>query len=154
MIFYTNSNISIPATGDFLVLKKPCLAAEKIAAKPGEYIFASGSEPCTCFFQELDSSGSVILSGEFEIRQDLANASADFDPRSTAEITLEALEDKIAGRALTIQQSKISVGDRSIEYMNSIDELLRWRDYFRRIVAKEKGQSVPKMQSCKLRRNI
>ena len=154
MIFYTNSNISIPANGDYLVVKKPGKAAEKIAAQHGEYIVSSGSEPCTCFFQELDSSGSVISSGEFEIRQDLANASADFDPRSTAEITLEALEDKIAGRALTIQQSKISVGDRSIEYMNSIDELLRWRDYFRRLVAKEKGQSVPKMQSCKLRRNI
>ena len=136
------------------MLKFPGRTAIKIPAIDDFYTIVTPDTPCVCHFQELDSNGNVIGYGEFSIFQDLANASPDFDPRTQAEITLEALEAKIAGRALTIQQSKISVGDRSIEYMNSIDELIKWRDYFKSIVAKEKGHASPKAQVCRLRRNI
>ena len=94
----------------------------------------------------------MLDTGSVEIKQDLAHVPSGtaYDPRSQAEITLEALDAKIAGRALTIQQSKVTVGDRSIEYMNSIDELLRWRDHFARVVAIEQGRRPPTAEVCRL----
>lgn len=154
MKLYTNSRYSKAAAGTELFLKLPGRTAARIPAVDGFYTIDTPDTPCVAYYQELDSNGCVIASGEFAIYQDLANADPDFDPRTPAEITLEALEAKIAGRALTIQQSKITVGDRSIEYMNSIDELIKWRDYFKSVVAKEKGHASFKAQVCRLRRNI
>ena len=109
--------------------------------------------PGVFFFQFTAVDGAVLSEGKFTVRQDLAHAADTYDPRSDAVKTLEALDAKIAGRALTIQQSKITVGDRSIEYMNSIEELLKWRDYFARLVAREQGHGSPTAQVFKLRRS-
>lgn len=156
LIFYTNSEAAIPAPPDAasLAYKSPGTASVVVSAHDsgGFFRFSTGQVPGDFFFQIVDASGNILSEGKFIVRQDLAHAAANYDPRSEAAKTLEALEAKIAGRALTIQQSKITVGDRSIEYMNSIEELLKWRDYFARIVAKEEGRGVPTAQVCILRR--
>lgn len=92
----------------------------------------------------------VISSGTFEVRLSLATGTSAVDPRSTAEITLEAIDAMLAGRA-TAQQKKIQVGDKSIEY-SSLGELLSWREHFARLVAKENGHNVPKTELLYLRR--
>ena len=155
MKFYTNSTATVTAVPGAvtLVYKKSGTVPVTVAVSDGVFTFSSGSVPGSFCFQMLDASGSVIASGAFTLIQDIAHADADFDPRSDAVRTLEALDAKIAGRALTIQQSKISVGDRSIEYMNSIDELLKWREHFAGLVAREQGRGTPKAQVCKLRRS-
>ena len=153
-ILYTNSEAAIHAGDEVcsLTYKARGVPPVSVAASDGCFVFQTGGTPGRYHYQMSDARGKVIRTGVFDIRQDLAHAPADFDPRSQAAITLEALEAKIAGRALTIQQSKVTIGDRSIDYMNSIDELLKWRDYFARELAKEEGRSLPKVQVCHLRR--
>ena len=153
-VFYTHAEVTIHAGPDMCALtyKSQCGPPVTVTAANDIFTFQTGGTPGRYYYQIADSKGNVIQTGVFDIRQDLAHAPADFDPRSQAAITLEALEAKIAGRALTIQQSKVTIGDRSIDYMNSIEELLKWRDYFARIVAKEEGRGAPKVQVCHLRR--
>jgi len=153
--FYTNSTATVTAVPGAvsLVYKKSGTAPVTVAVSDGVFTFSTGADPGSFYFQMVDADGGVIASGMFTVLQDIAHAEADFDPRSDAVKTLEALDAKIAGRALTIQQSKISVGDRSIEYMNSIDELLKWREHFATLVAREQGRGTPKAQVCKLRRS-
>ena len=154
LIFFTNTTAVIPAPAGAcsFAYKTPGAAVVVVSDIVDGSISFSVSTPGVFFFQFSDAAGQSLSEGTFTVRQDLAHAAADYDPRSEAAKTLEALEAKIAGRALTIQQSKITVGDRSIEYMNSIEELLKWRDYFARIVAKEEGRGVPTAQVCILRR--
>ena len=158
-VFYTNGTATIPAPAgaDRMAYKSPTSApVAGITVTESEagsvFAFETGATPANCYFQIYDAGGAVIGEGTFEIRQDIEHAPEGHDPRSLAERTLEALEAKIAGRALTIQQSKITVGDRSIEYMNSIEELLKWRDHFAKLVAQENGHGTPTAQVCRMRR--
>lgn len=109
----------------------------------------TGFTPGRYHSQWIGESG-VISSGTFEVRLSLANGTSAVDPRSTAEITLEAIDAMLAGRA-TSQQKKIQVGDKSIEY-SSFSELLTWREHFARLVAKENGHDVPKNELLFFRR--
>lgn len=153
-VFYTNGTATIPAPAgaDRMAYKSPTTAPVVVSAGSGAFTFATGATPADCQYQIFTAGGEVIGAGSFEIRQDIEHAGSNYDPRSLAERTLEALEAKIAGRALTIQQSKITVGDRSIEYMNSIEELLKWRDHFAKLVAQENGHGTPTAQVCRMRR--
>ena len=158
-VFYTNDTAAIPAPAgaDRLAYKSPTSAPVTgivpMTTESGEmFVFSTGTTPANCYFQIYDACGKVLADGTFEIRQDIEHATSNYDPRSLAVQTLEALEAKIAGRALTIQQSKITVGDRSIEYMNSIEELLKWRDHFAKLVAQENGHGTPTAQVCRMRR--
>jgi hypothetical protein len=99
-----------------------------------------------------DADGNVLGFGRFPVQQNLATAPASYDPRSDAEKTLEAIEAKIAGRVLTLEQSQITIGDRSITYINSINELERWRDHFQAIVNREQGLKPYKSEVCFLKR--
>ena len=157
LVYYTNAEEKIPAPPGAVSLVVRIGTSNPIIVpvnSDGFAVFSTGGSPGTGFFQFVAAGGGVLDTGSIELKLDLAHAagSTPYDPRSQAEITLDALEAKIAGRALTIQQSKVTVGDRSIEYMNSIEELLRWRDYFRRVVAKERGQSDLTAQVCVMRR--
>jgi len=154
LIFFTNSTIRIqaPPGASSMIYKASGAASVVVSVQDGFSAF-SILAPGVFFFQFTAADGSVLSEGKFTVRQDLAHAADTYDPRSDAVKTLEALDAKIAGRALTIQQSKITVGDRSIEYMNSIEELLKWRDYFARLVAREQGHGSPTAQVCKLRRS-
>ena len=150
--FLTHTTVIFPAPpkAALLAYKKSGSATVMVNIDPvtHSFTFPSGEIPGIFQFQITDDAGGILSRGEFELIQNLQYAGEDFDPRSTAEITLEALEAKIAGRALTIQQASVSVDGRSIQYMNSIDELTRWRDYFKRIVAKEKGHGTPTHMTC------
>lgn len=154
IIAYTNSTVSVSAIPGAvkLVWKSPGAPAEDAPVADGSVTISTGATPRRCVCHYVDAANRVLAEFELEIRQDLAHAPADYDPRSVNVITLEALEAKIAGRALTIQQSKVTVGDRSIEYMNSIDELLKWRDHYALLVAKEQGHAAPTALVCRMRR--
>lgn len=80
----------------------------------------------------------IIRQDDLRIEQNLKYADANFDPRSKAKITLEAIEAYLAGTA-THQQRKVKVGEKEIEY-SSFDELIKWKNYFAAIVAKEDGR--------------
>ena len=153
-MFYTNSDVSLPARNgaDRLVYKNAESAAVSIVAKDGTFNFQAPATPGRYAWQQY-AGGCVVATGVMVVEHDLATAPDDYDPRSQAEKTLEALDAKIAGRALTIQQSKVTVDGRSIEYMNSIDELLKWRQHFAEQVAKEQGHASPTTEICVLRRD-
>lgn len=154
-LFFTDTTARVPAPqhAASLTYKKPGASSVTVSGSEGGFFhFPAPAAPGSFFYQIFSSSGEVIEAGTFEVRQNLATAPADYDPRSEARKTLEALDAKIAGRALTIQQTKITVGDRSIEYMNSIDELLKWRDHFAQIVAAEEGHAPLSAEVCILRR--
>lgn len=151
-MYYTNEPTQLPAECGATVLICKCPAAEKISVDavdgqfvvtfdtPGEYIY------------QMYRDDHVVAEGSFTVKQDLNHAPADYDGRSLAVRTLEALDAKLAGRVLTIQQSSITVGDRTIQYMNSMDELLKWRNFFAEKVRAEKGLSSPKSQVLILRK--
>lgn len=153
-MYYTNQNFSIAPEKNSVRLfcKSPSsplitadLSEENVfvlnVADPGEY-----------YCQFVSADNRIVAEKTIFVKQDLASAPEDYDPRSLAVRTLEALEAKIAGRALTIQQSSITVGDRSIQYMNSLDELMKWRNHFAELVAREKGNAAPKAQILILKR--
>lgn len=152
--FWTNMTASIPAPEGTAVFtyKKPGASPVSSQVYSIPVPFITGEVPFSAIYQMTDASGNVLAEGEIEVKQDLAHAPANYDHRSEARKTLEALDAKIAGRALTIQQSRVSVDGKSIDYINSIDELMKWRNYFARLVAKEEGHRDPKNQLCVLRR--
>lgn len=153
--FYTDTTCHLPAPrGSHRLAFKSSGSAAVVVSFDGSgfFTFPAPAGPGSFFWQIYTETGEVLEHGTFTVLQNLSTAPDNFDPRSDAEKTLEALDAKIAGRALTIQQSRITVGDRSIEYMNSIDELLRWRDHFARLVAQEQGHGVPSAEVCRLRR--
>ena len=152
--FYTNSTATMPTPAGVtsFVYKQSGVAPVVLTVSSISVSFPTGATPFSAVYQMLDAAGNVLAEGEFEVKQDLAHAPANYDPRSEAKKTLEALDAKIAGRALTITQSRISVDGKSIDYINSIDELMKWRNYFARLVAKEEGHRDPKNQICVLRR--
>ena len=86
------------------------------------------------FFKDND----IIRQDDLQIKQNLKYADANYDPRSNAKITLEAIEAYLAGTA-THQQRKVKVGEKEIEY-SSFDELIKWKNYFASLVAKEDGR--------------
>lgn len=114
--------------------------------------FPAPEAPGQYSYQQSDADGNVVGFGRFTVQQNLATAPDVYDPRSEAEKTLEAIEAKIAGRVLTLEQRQITIGDRSITYVNSINELEKWRDYYQQIVNKEQGISPAKTEVCFLKR--
>ena len=74
-----------------------------------------------------DSERIVVNTGTFTAQVDLdVNAS---DPRTHAEVMLGKIESILQGRADS-DVANYSIKDRSLTKL-SIDELLRWRDYYR-----------------------
>lgn len=80
----------------------------------------------------------IIHQDNLQVKQNLKYAENSFDPRSNAKITLDAINAYLQGVA-SHQQRKIRVGEKQIEY-SSFDELIKWKDYFESIVAKEDGR--------------
>lgn len=80
----------------------------------------------------------VVERGEFEAIPDLdVNGS---DPRSHADIMLDKIEALLEGRA-DKDVTSYSIQGRSISKM-SVSDLLQWRDYYRKEVAKEKRDNA------------
>lgn len=88
--------------------------------------------------QFFDASDNIIAEDKLTVKQNLKFAAADFDSRSSNQIALEAITAFMQGRA-TAQQRVIKVGDKEIQY-SSFQELLKWREYFKKQVRKEQGK--------------
>ena len=82
--------------------------------------------------------GEVLSQDTLQVKQNLAYATSSYDPMSPARKILEAIDAYLAGRA-TEQMKKVQIGDKLIEY-SSYDELMKWREYFAKIVRKEEGR--------------
>ena len=91
------------------------------------------------YVYQQKTAGAVTGTGRFRLEQDLEHAAEDFDPRSTAEITLEAIDAMLANRA-TVQQRWVAVGGKAIGY-SPISELKQWREYYREQLAAEQAQA-------------
>lgn len=72
------------------------------------------------------------------VNQNLKHTDANYDPRSNAQKILEAIDAYLAGTA-THQQRKVKVGQKQIEY-SSYDQLIKWRNFYAKQVAKELGK--------------
>ena len=156
-VYITGSTILYPAHKDAVQMAFKLLSATSGASTVVTTIedgFFKFNAPVagTYAYQQTNTDGVVMCYGRFTVEQNLATAPANYDPRSYAEKALEAIDAKIAGRVLTLEQSQITVGDRSITYINSIKELERWRDYFQAIVNKEQGIAPYKSEVVFLKR--
>lgn len=80
----------------------------------------------------------IIKQEDLQIQQNLKYADADYDPRSSAQKILEAIDAYLAGTA-THQQKKVRVGQKQIQY-SSYDQLIKWRNFYAKQVAKELGK--------------
>lgn len=92
------------------------------------------------YLVQFFSGDDVIEQTELTVKQNLKYVSADYDPRSKAKITLDAIEAYLSGVA-THQQRKVRVGDKQIEF-SSYDELMKWRDFYASEVRKEEGKAA------------
>jgi hypothetical protein len=84
-----------------------------------------------------DSSRVLVGRGDIRIMPDLDDNGT--DPRSHAEIMLDKIESLLSGRA-DKDVSSYSINGRSLAKMN-ISDLLAWRDYYRKEVAKERREA-------------
>lgn len=84
------------------------------------------------------SNRLVVERGDLEVVADLDNNGA--DPRSHAEIMLAKIESLLEGRA-DKDVSSYAINGRSISKM-SVTDLLQWRDYYRKEVAKERRDNA------------
>jgi hypothetical protein len=155
-MYYTGTSIRLPAASNAVQMAyklAPGTTATVVVdtLADGAFVFTV-NVPGSYRYQQYNDSGDVVMFGSFTVQQNLATAPANYDARSEAEKALEAIDAKIEGRILTLEQSKITIGDRSIEYINSIDELLRWREHYQRQVNKEQGIVDAKTEVCILRR--
>lgn len=80
----------------------------------------------------------VVETGEFEAVQDLDINGA--DPRSHADIMLAKVQSLLEGRA-DKDVASYSIQGRSIAKMG-ITDLIQWRDYYRKEVAKEQRENL------------
>lgn len=117
--------------------------------RDGYYLFVADSAATTAYpagfyHWQLEvvqaSSGNrvVVERGDFEVIADLDVSGA--DPRSHAEIMLTKIESLLQGRA-DKDVSSYSIQGRSIAKMSIVD-LLQWRDYYRKEVAKERRDNA------------
>lgn len=157
-MYYTSTTIHFPAVRNATQMAYKLLSSTESAVvivteREGDFfVFTAPTAPGQYSYQQSNADGDVLGFGRFTVAQNLSTAPATYDPRSDAEKTLEAIDAKIAGRVLTLEQSQITIGDRSITYINSIRELERWRDYYQAIVNKEQGISPAKTEVCFLKR--
>lgn len=143
LIGYNDSTIEIPARGaQSVTVKRRDCPPVTVTEKKGDFfcISTDGWQAGTYFYQLTMASGRVAPIEQFELRQNLATAPEGYDPTSAAQITLEAIDAMLANRA-TAQQRRIQLGDKSIDY-STLDELLKWRAHFQKIVRAEQGKAA------------
>lgn len=156
-MYYTDTTIRFPAASGAVQMAFKLLSATSTAStvvttmEGGFFVFAAPSVTGNYSFQQTNDEGDVVQFGRFPVQQNLATAPDGYDPRSDAEKALEAIEAKIAGRILTVEQRQITIGDRSITYINSIAELEKWKGYYQQLVNREQGIKDCKTEVCYLK---
>ena len=88
---------------------------------------------------QLFRGDEVIQQDSLNVKQNLKYVDADYDPRSEAEKTLQAIEAYLSGVA-SHQQKRVKVGDKEIEY-SSFDQLQKWREHYQKQVRKQQGKA-------------
>jgi len=86
------------------------------------------------------TDGTEVLeleSGRVQIKPDLAAVEAGYDGRSDNRKALEAIEAVLAKRA-TLDQERYRINNREL-YRTGITELIRLRNYYKRLVVREEG---------------
>ena len=157
-MYYTDTTIRFPAASGAIQMAFKLLSATSGAStvvttmENGFFVFSAPTATGNYSYQQTNDEGDVVQFGRFPVAQNLATAPSGFDPRSDAEKALEAIEAKIAGRILTVEQKQITIGDRSITYINSITELERWKGYYQQLVNREQGIKDCKTEVCYLRK--
>ena len=121
--------ISIVATADGTGYQLYKAAADTVSWTAGIYNFALTVSDGTDTYS--------IESGQLEIVQ-RADLQATGDKTSHAQKVLIAIEATIEGRA-SLDQSSYSIAGRSLSRM-SIDELLKFRDYYKKKVNEQKNK--------------
>ena len=138
--YYNYSTIRIPTEGADTLIFKPFNgdSKEEKTVENGFFVINTDAWITGDYHVQYMDGTEILKTDRITIRMNLKYAPADFDPRSKAEITLDAIEAMLENRA-TAQQRRIQVGDKSIEY-SSLDELLKWKAYFLRRVRIEQGK--------------
>ena len=88
---------------------------------------------------QLFKGDQVLLQDVIQIKQNLKYTTSSYNPKSQNQIILQALQATLAGRA-TSAQDFVKIGDKEIHYL-AYDELLKWRDYYQKLVRKEQGKA-------------
>ena len=115
-------------------------------ASGDDYLFSVGSSTSENFDvghyhyqleikRNSDNERLIVDRGEIDVLTDLDN---NIDPRTHAEIMLGKIEGLLEGKA-DADVSSYSINNRSLTKL-SPDELVEWRDYYRREVADQKRQ--------------
>jgi hypothetical protein len=79
----------------------------------------------------------TLINGEVLVDPSLSTAGEDYDGRSDAEKTLEAIDACIRKQASKAHR-RYRIGNRELDSMDG-GELRKWRSYFQQIVAREKA---------------
>ena len=124
----TSANITLTASASGTDYVIEIASATTAAYTLGEYCWIA------YITRDSDSERITIDSGNFTLKQDKAVSTA--DPRSHAQIALDAIESVLESRASQDQMS-YSIAGRSLSRM-SPDELFTFRDQYRSEVVKEK----------------
>lgn len=101
---------------------------------------------------ESDGDLVELARGQIEILPDITAAEAGFDGRSENEKALDAIN-AVLGKRATIDQERYRINNREL-YRMSVKDLLKLRDHFVKLVARERGKSVGgiRLRPLRLRR--
>lgn len=127
-----NPEMSVTATNSGGVFLVTLTGAVTAAAMPGNYYWQAEIE------RKSDQARVLVATGEWRVLPDLDQTGA--DPRTHAEIMLDKIQALLEGRADKDVLS-YSIQGRSISKM-SVTDLLQWRDYYRKEVAKERRDNA------------
>ena len=126
-----NPEIKITATTLNSAFIATITSAVSIAYVPGDYFWQAEIQ------RKSDSAKIIIDRGNWKVIPSLDTTLA--DPRSHAEIMVDKINSLLEGRA-DKDVSSYSIQGRSLAKMN-INDLLSWRDYYKKEVAREKQQA-------------
>tara|TARA_R110000824_G_scaffold82382_6_gene206499 strand:- start:6303 stop:6872 length:570 start_codon:yes stop_codon:yes gene_type:complete len=99
--------------------------------------YATGEYNAVGYFSHSTSGRHSVDEGRVEIKADVAVATAT-DLRSHAKTSLDAIESVLESRA-SLDQMKFQLAGRSLE-RTPVEDLLKFRDYYRREVEKEERE--------------
>lgn len=130
-----------------LMLENDPSTTFSVVAAGSSFTFSTvGFKSGVYLYQMISGSGELLQSGKLEVLDRIGpDLPYPAKLKTTAELTLEAIDAYLANQA-TMQQKSISINGKQIQY-SSFAELIQWRDHFAAIVAKEKrGYSQPTAQ--------
>lgn len=112
----------------------------------GDYYLQARVTSAGTVYQLNGEQGLPQLDHRLKVVRDAAEHDTGADLRSHAVKTLDALQATIEGKA-TKDQSSYTIGNRSLSHM-TVDELLRWQDYYQRkvddelaVIGRQQGKS-------------